>query len=499
MTGKDQRSVGELLLESDLTARAILMDVDEMDAATMLRTWGEVVQAAGELWQALPPVTPIQPGTDQHLPDSADLAIRQLQAMSEALHRTGRGRVWPGDGPADERLLRIAEGFTRATDLISRHPTPRPPLSEPEWRDLQAARTRIMHTLYIGSHGVAVAVGRRVRDLEIKMATRGGLTAGNSVRQARAAHARLAAFEQQTGAVLTGTYPRALAGEHREPPAAGRLAHALATWDVQAHRTLVGGVNTADLMLTARTQSLILTASSTMARAASHSGQFDLQQFATRLAPAIETSQQCWQTMADLWKGLTPPTSRRVDPDLAGAALEIRAALHEILRDGATIADDSLIAQRTDLSRIGRLTQHMLATNVDLAHVTHEATTKPELTGAARSVNTLAFDTPRHGPQAAQTVDNSPLAAWVEPGDILANRAVVLPNLVRTRLTAAADSLIDVNVTAMSGAAFLDAASAHDSRTHQNGGPRANLGRALQNRTLNRNMSAAHPAPRCER
>ena len=68
MTGGDKRSVGELLLESDHTARAILMDVDEMDAAAMLRTWGEVVQAAGELWQALPPATPPQPGTGEHPP-----------------------------------------------------------------------------------------------------------------------------------------------------------------------------------------------------------------------------------------------------------------------------------------------------------------------------------------------------------------------------------------------------------------------------------------------
>jgi len=153
MTGSDKRSVGELLLESDHTARAILLDVDEMDAATMLRTWGEVVQAAGELWQALPPMTPPQPGTGEHLPDPADLAIQQLHAMSEAMHRTGHARAWPGDGPADERLLRIAESFTGATNLISRYATPRPPLSEPEQRDLQAARTRIMHTLYIGSHG----------------------------------------------------------------------------------------------------------------------------------------------------------------------------------------------------------------------------------------------------------------------------------------------------------------------------------------------------------
>jgi len=498
MTGRDKRSVGELLLESDHTARAILMDVDEMDAAAMLRTWGEVVQAAGELWQVLPPATPPQPGTGEHLPDPADLAIQQLQAMSEAMHRTGHGRAWPGDGPADQRLLRIAGSFTGATNLISRHATARPPLSEPERRDLQAARTRIMHTLYLGSHGVAVAVGQRVGELEMRMAARGGLTTGDSLRQARAAHERITAFEQQAGAVVKGTYPRALTGEHREPPAAGRLAQALATWDVQAHRALVGGVNTADLMLTARTQSLVLTAGNTLAGVAADSGQLDRQQYTTRLSPALERCQEHWEAMAGLWKDLTPPTSRRVDPDLARAALETRASLHELLRDGTTIAHASLIAQRTDLSRIGRLTQHVLATNVDLAHVTQEATTNPELTGAARAVNTLAIATRRHDPRDAHTIDDSPLAAWVEPGDLLANRAVRLPDHVRSGLTAAADLLVDVNMTAMSGAAFLDAASARESQTRQYGEPNASRGGAHQDRTPN-SMSADRTGPRCER
>jgi hypothetical protein len=498
MTGRDKRSVGELLLESDHIARAILMDVDEMDAAMMVRTWGEVVQAAGELWQALPPVTPPQPLTGEHLPDSADLAIQQLAATSEAMHRTGRGRAWPGDGPADECLLRIAESFTRAADLISRHTTPSPPLSEPERRDLRAARTRIMHTLYIGSHGVAVAVGRRARELEMKMAARGALTTGDSLRQARAAHARLTAFEQHAGAVVKGTYPRELAGEHREPPAASRLAQALAAWDVQAHRTLIGEVNTADLMLTARTQSLVLAACNTLTRVAADFGQLDRQQYITRLSPAVETSQERWETMARLWKDLTPPHSRRVDTDLARAALETRAAVHELISDGTTIAHTSAIAQRTDVSRIGQLTRQVLATNVDLAHATHDAATNPELTGAARSVNMLAIATRRHDPRDAQTIDDSPLAAWVTPRDLLSNRAVPLPDHVRSGLTASAGSLVDANMTAMSAAASLDHVSAQDSQTRQNGEPSARRGRARQDRTLN-NMSTGRPASRCER
>jgi len=498
VTGRDKRSVGELLLESDHMARSILMDVDEMDAAMMLRTWGEVVQAAGELWQALPPVTPPQPLTGEHLPDSTDLAIQQLAARSEAMHRTGRGRAWPGDGPADERLLRIAESFARAADLISRHATASPPLSEPEQRDLQAARTRIMHTLYIGSHGVAVAVGQRARELEMKMAARGALTSGDSLRHSRAAHARLTAFEQHAGAVLKGTYPRALAGEHREPPAATRLAHALASWDIQAHRTLTRRLNTADLMLTARTQSVVLAACTTLTRVAADVGQLDRQQYTTRLSPAVETSQERWETMARLWKDLTPPHSRRVDTDLARAALETRAAVHELISDGTTIAHASAIAQRTDLSRIGRLTQQVLATNLDLAHATHDATTNPELTGAARAVNALAIATRRHDPRDVQTRDDSPLAAWVTPRDLLANRAVPLPDHVRSSLTAAAGSLVDANMTAMSAAASLDHVSAQDSQTRQNGEPSARRGRALQDRLPN-SMSTGRPASRCER
>ncbi len=498
MTGRDKRSVGELLLESDHIARAILMDVNEMDAAMMLRTWGEVVQAAGELWQALPPVTPPQPLTGEHLPDSADLAIQQLQAVTEAMHRTRRGRAWPGAGPADERLMRIAGSFARAADLISRHATPSPPLSEPEQRDLRAARTRIMHTLYIGSHGVGVAVGRRVRELEMKMAARGALTSGDSLRQARAAHARLTAFEQHAGAVIAGTYPRALAGEHREPPAASRLAQALASWDVQAHRTLTHRVNTADLMLTARTQSLVLAACNTLTRVAADFGQLDRQQYTTRLSPAVDTSQERWETMARLWRDLTPPHSRRVDTDLARAALETRAAVHELISDGITLAHTSAIAQRTDLSRIGPLTQQVLATNVDLAHATHDATTNPELTGAARAVNMLAIATRRHDPLDAHTIDDSPLAAWVTPRDLLSNRGVPLPDHVRSGLTASARSLVEANITALNAAAVVGPVSAHDSQTRQNGEPNARRGRAPQDRTLN-TMSTGRPASRCER
>ena len=54
MNRRDGRSVGELLLDADFTTRQVLMDVTGQDAPAMLRTWGEVVQSAAELWVTLP-------------------------------------------------------------------------------------------------------------------------------------------------------------------------------------------------------------------------------------------------------------------------------------------------------------------------------------------------------------------------------------------------------------------------------------------------------------
>ena len=53
MTGADGRSVGELLLDADHTARDLLIDAPDLDAAVVLRTWGEVVQTAADLWAVL--------------------------------------------------------------------------------------------------------------------------------------------------------------------------------------------------------------------------------------------------------------------------------------------------------------------------------------------------------------------------------------------------------------------------------------------------------------
>src|SRR5665811_1291694 len=224
------------------------MDVTGQDAPAMLHTWGEVVQSASELWATLPP--PIG-GTASPI-DGATMG--RLESMSQAMHRTQIRQDWPGDGPADERLLHVAETLTRGADLIGRrggHIRP----SDPEVRaDLEAARMRIMHTLYVGAHGVGVAARDHVRDVELS-------TRGKSSRESRGvprgqdAINRLAAFEQLAGAYVGNRFARAAQGEHvRGPYGTERLQQALIGWDIQAHRTMAATPTAANLLLASRTQ-----------------------------------------------------------------------------------------------------------------------------------------------------------------------------------------------------------------------------------------------------
>lgn len=489
----DQRSVGELLIEADHTARAVLTDVHDMHAATILRTWGEVVQAAAELWQALPPTTPPRPGTDQRAPDFADLTMQRLQAMTAAHHRRHKAG-WPGDGPAEERHLQIAAAFARAEELISRHATKSSVLDARQLADLNAARTRIMHTLYIGSHGVTVPLGRHLRELESRLAVHGTIPAGESLRQARAAYEHMTAFEYLAGVVVAKTYPAALAGEHRNPPAANRLAQALADWDVASHRVVVTSTHTADLTLAARTQALILNGSNVLLRAATEFGHVDPTQYRARLEPAIITSQERWESLAMKLSVLTPPSDRRIDPDLSRASLEVRAAMREIILDAATTATPALIGQRTDLGRIPIVMGHVLGANLDLAHVTREVTHDRGLAGAARGIHAMAAAgrSARH----PDAIDDSPLRAAVTPRDLLSNRTIRLPYFVRAELNDAATSIVDAAGAAMSAGVQLG--SRLPMLPHNNG-DLPSPGKAVQERAFGLSASSGPTGPGCER
>jgi hypothetical protein len=114
MKAPNRLSVGELLLEGDLTARRLLLDPDALDAAAMVRTWPEVVQAGHEFLAILPrrgggPGVHALPGAR-----SQDQTGERLQLMATSMHQhfaTGPGQAtappttssWPSPGTSSAR------------------------------------------------------------------------------------------------------------------------------------------------------------------------------------------------------------------------------------------------------------------------------------------------------------------------------------------------------------------------------------------------------------
>jgi len=456
VSNTDHRSVGELLLAAELMARQALANAGNQDAAAMLRAWPEVVQAAGELWRALPDQRVPQALTARVGPQGDSTMVR-LEQMATGMHRTMRGHTWPGAGPGDDRLGQIADDLGRAAGLVRGHSAAQVLRSAPVQADLDSAKARVVHSLYLASHAVQVAVGTYRDQVRADYANRRLVPPGNSLHVARAAHDRLAAFEQVAGSFVSRTYPGALAGEHRDLPDSGRLAQALAAWDVQAHRTLTAGPVAANVALVAYTQAIIATHGHVLVRAAADAGHADPIDVEQRLSPPFERAQARWSASAGLWRTLTPPAQEvAYDPALLVASQEVRAALLELVHDRTGPAGLEVIAARVDLAVVVGDVQRALSTGVDLAYVIGAVAADPQVLGAARAVNALSLQVSGADVERIGSSTETTATAWVRPPDLSENRAVPFTDPVRAVCRADAAATVAAARAAMNGATVLD-------------------------------------------
>ncbi|WP_256791948.1 hypothetical protein [Terrabacter sp. Ter38] len=455
MPAREGRSLGELLLDSDLLVREVLMDTPLMDGRVMIRTWGEVVEAAADLWRAFPEPSPHAGQSERH--NSAQDLMKQLQTMNNNLMKASRRSPWPGTGLGDDRLLTVCENLTTAAELLPRRRTDVRPMRPEVEADLDAAKARLMHVLYVGAHGVQVALNRDLRDLTALSATRRAAVPPESRKRTVEARDRVAAFEQLAGSYVAGTFPTALHGEHKPPAEPDRLRQALATWDIQAHRSLSGAPTAGTIALIAQTQAHIAFTSQTLLRAGSGSGAIEPGAYRTRLAPALESAQASWVGLATVWPQLAPSRGRRPGPDLVNAANEIRAATREIIHDRSGLASIEVLAATVDLKQVSRTLQLGLATSADLAYALRESTEDPDLLGSARGVNTMAMALEARGPYG-----NASTESWVRPVDHAHDRPVALPDIVREALMRAADRAIEGAKTAAGAAAYLSGPNGND-------------------------------------
>lgn len=446
-TTVDQRAIGEVLLDADFTSRQLLLDVVGDDAPAMLRTWGEVVQAAGDLWTSLPTTAAASP--------VGDATMGRLETMSQTQHRSQLTRDWPGDGPPDERLLGIAEAFQRAAELAAGPGRRVRPTTQPEYDDLNAARMRVMHTLYVGAHAVGIAVHQHVDDVRSLTDNHSSARETRAILRGQDAATRIGAFEQLAGSYVGTRFSLVIAGEHHAPTSGtGRLNQALATWDVQAHRTMAATQTPANLHLTARTQAFVATTSTAILGAASATGRLDSDTYAHRLAPALDAGQQAWTRAANRWGALSS-RGDRADPALVNAVNELRAAGIDIVFNRTRWATPQVMANRVDLTEAARAVQQAMITGAELSCAYRDVVEQePHLAGSARTLLTWTRDTSA-GPVVRRGTPTDNEAATIAPGAVHANRAVPLPDVVRNSLVGEAGQLVDASETARSASNAL--------------------------------------------
>ncbi len=454
MVTRDARSVRELLVEADSTTRRILVHACGRDAEAMLRTWGDVAQSAAELWDAIP----VQPGDPQ-----PRTAMRPLQAMTRSLHTWTLARGWPEPGPPHELLLQVAENLTRAGDLIRAHTPasqgglgPARALTPEVASDAAAVRMRIMHVLYVGSHGVNVALRDLGRDLQSRA------TRFSSTRQTRPAHLvgaalqRMDAFEAYAGEYVNPRFGQVLRGEHVDQPApdSDRLWQALGVWNEAAHHSLSGEPAVEVVAVVARVQVTVTAAAAAILQAASLHGVVDADLYEHRLSRTLDRLADSWAALATEASALTGShaTVTKTPATLQSAAVEVRAALVELTHGQYGLADHATLAARTDLAHATATVRKSLIVGSELARVVHDVLARTPMPVSARAAAQQIGAAVDH----AFTAHTAPPqeANAVTPRDVARNQTIPAPHLVRQRL------LEPAGHTAQAAAVTLSAVSA---------------------------------------
>ncbi|GAB3668707.1 hypothetical protein GCM10027596_39920 [Nocardioides korecus] len=427
-TRRDIRTVGEMLHDADHLARNLLIDVTGEDAGHLLRSWPTLVDAASQLWEALP--------GRRRDPAQRDGCLNRLVATTSTFPDfLARPGSWPGDGPAHTGVGQISETLRTVGALIGRYGTDVPTHQSRTARDIDATRARVMHTLYVTAHAITVALNSHGRDLVRDSRSQGRAIPLSSIHTPYAVPPtvawmqRAARCENLAHNYLEGRFATAPHGEAvRSTEDQDRIPRALARWDIQAHRTLAHDPSPANLVLITRSQSLITGASITLFDAVVHDRPHDVDEAPQleRARPAISRAAASWSQLGSRWHDLTRP-SDRLDPALAAAAAEVRAAYRELTRDVTAQASPEAIAKRPGLGRGFAASLDSLEAASELAHGVAEQADRSDLAGPARALSHRAHKGVEAG-QATAGLDHD--QAWVSPADIFAKRLVSLPSPV---------------------------------------------------------------------
>jgi hypothetical protein len=165
--------------------------------------------------------------------------------------------------------------------LIARYGADVPTHQTRTARDIDATRARVMHTLYVTAHALAVALNTHGKDLVRESRDQDRPIPLSSIHTAYAVPPtgawiqRAARCKSLAHTYLAGRFVTAAHGEAaRSADDQDRIPRALARWELQAHRTLAHDPSPANLDLITRSQALITAASITLSGAADNAASY---------------------------------------------------------------------------------------------------------------------------------------------------------------------------------------------------------------------------------
>ncbi len=428
-TTGDIRTVGEMLADVDHQARLLLLDVDGDHAGGLVRGWPALVTAASELWAALP-----RTGYPDERP------MERLVAHAATIDNS-LSAGWPGRRDLDHRMAHMTETLQAASGLVRRYGPEISGHGAALRQDLQAARSRTMHSLYVAAHASNVALHAHGFDRYREARQAGRKVALSTVHSPYVVAptatwvGRFATAEAIAGRYLAGGLVAGVASEARRPTDDhNRIPRALVGWDIQAHRTLATRSSAADNVTVSRTQALIAGVGLLLVDAHAHrhaaATPAGSHPSTERLTSSLDAVGRAWNNFASRWDDLPAPTDRP-DPKLLRASAELRAAYRELTHDATITFAPHVIAQHAGLERALTATLAAIESCPELADVLAEKANQPGLVGRARALSHRAHNDIEAG---LATPDPSGDVVWVSVGDIHQKRQVPLPPPVRQAL-----------------------------------------------------------------
>lgn len=354
---RDHRSVGELLLDADMTARSMMLDLDVDRAEDLARSWPGMVRAARDFWDALPQARRAGKDRDE-IPEPPMLdRLKQLTRIAGTVDKSGNQMVhpWPRLDAVDADLSRITQDFQQAATLMRLHS---PRLRESgQWtqqqtNEIQELCARGMHALYVSSHAAASTCGEFSR-FEAMLPRRNTRARAPGIRAGKVStmlqHAELV--------TELGTHDDShLAPAQPADPAVGadRLHQALREWDAATSSLGQDRLTVGQIRWIARIDRSLTANTAAIAQAGRDLGVFSGDGM-DDLLEQLSTAHRQWatvdRTVAPMMDGTDMPPPRQVH-----AGNELLATLGQLTWDHHRPADPAQIAERlVDLGEAARL------------------------------------------------------------------------------------------------------------------------------------------------